>query len=61
MQYSLRRYVMILVKTITDMHVELFDKKKKKLVSWSPFKGPMTEFDDARQYTMQYRRNRTLC
>jgi integrating conjugative element relaxase (TIGR03760 family) len=45
-------------KPITDMDIELFDKKKAKLGQWSPFKGAMNTIDDAREYAIKYRRNR---
>lgn len=45
-------------KPITDMDIELFDKKKSKLGHWSPFKGAMSTIDDAREYAIKYRRNR---
>jgi integrating conjugative element relaxase (TIGR03760 family) len=45
-------------KPITDMTIELFDKKKNKVSTWSPFKGPMSTFDTAREYKIQYQRNR---
>ena len=45
-------------KPITDMSIELFDKKNSKLCSWSPFKGPMSTYQDAHAYKIQYLRNR---
>ena len=47
-----------LAKPITDMSVELLDKNKTLLGRWSPFKGPMTINNTAREYRIQYRRNR---
>jgi len=45
-------------KPITDMSIDLLDKKKKKVGVWSPFHGSMTEYKTAHEYKIQYRRNR---
>jgi integrating conjugative element relaxase (TIGR03760 family) len=45
-------------KPITDMSIDLLDKKKKKFGTWSPFHGSMTSYKTAHEYKIQYRRNR---
>lgn len=45
-------------KPITDVSVEVLDKSKNRIGTWSPFKGPMTIYKEAFEYRIQYRRNR---
>ena len=45
-------------KPITDMSVELMDKKKNKIADWSPFHGPMSSYKLGQKYRIQFRRNR---
>ncbi len=45
-------------KPITDVSVDVLDKSKNRIGTWSPFKGPMTIYKEAFEYRIQYRRNR---
>ena len=45
-------------KPITDMQIELLDKKRQPIGGWSPFKGPMTGNERARHYQLRFRRKR---
>ena len=45
-------------KPITDMNIELLDRKKNKITNWSPFHGPMSSYKESYEYLIHYRRNR---